>query len=70
MLRLSEKWVHYLQGQPETGVGYQDTDIILNNGRRIFVVWIYNCEWADIADKTVEEPMIEQIEVYQKGERD
>jgi len=33
-LELSEKWVPVLIGQPETGMGYQITTIILKDGRR------------------------------------
>ncbi len=33
MLKLSERWVHYLINQPETGMGYQIAHVVLNDGR-------------------------------------
>ena len=33
MLKLSERWVHDLLNQPETGMGYQIARVVLNDGR-------------------------------------
>jgi len=34
MLALSRKWIEFLVGQPETGMGYYVTSVILHNGKR------------------------------------
>jgi hypothetical protein len=70
MLRLSQKWVDYLVTQGETGMGYQDTDVTLVDGRVFKETIVCDCEWAYLPeDQGIEEPMITDIKVFLRGER-
>jgi len=68
MLQLSKKWVDYLCTQPETGMGYQDTDITLSGGRR-YKAFVFGTEANLSENEGIEESMIVEIKVYERGDR-
>ena len=37
-------WVNFLKSQPETGMGYQTVNLVLDNGARYENVNVFNCE--------------------------
>ena len=43
-LHLNERWVDHLRGLPETGMGYQIVDVVLNDGKRFQDITVYNSE--------------------------
>ncbi len=48
MLKLSERWVHYLTDQQETGMGYQIARVTLNDGRAFDRVVIVDGEVIEV----------------------
>jgi hypothetical protein len=49
MLSLSNKWAPVLVAQPETGMGYQITSVVLRDGRRFDRVMIVGGIITEIA---------------------
>jgi hypothetical protein len=47
-LKLNSNWIDKLLHQPETGMGYQEVDIILKSGEKLCNVIIYNAEIVEL----------------------
>ena len=49
-VRLSNKWVEYLIHQPESGMGYQRVDVVLEDGTRLVDCLVFNADEVEIPD--------------------
>jgi hypothetical protein len=58
-LHLPQKWVDYLIRMPESGMGYQRVDVLLDDGTELKDCLVFNAEEIDLpephAEKRIEE---------------
>jgi len=60
-LELSGKWRQHLQRLPESAMGSQHVDIILNTGQIIENVTVFNGRYAQLPTGLIEEESISDI---------
>lgn len=54
-LKIEDKYVRYLETQPEQGMGYQIVDIFLKNGTVLKSRMIFNCTYLQLdSDENIE----------------
>lgn len=49
-LQLPRKWVDYLIRQPESGMGYQRVDVLLEDGTELKDCTVFNAEQIEIPE--------------------
>jgi hypothetical protein len=49
-IQLAQKWVKYLIHQPESGMGYQRVDVVLEDGTKLEDCLVFNAEEIEIPD--------------------
>jgi len=49
-IQLPAKWVKYLVHQPESGMGYQIVDVVLEDGTTVRDCVVFNAEEMEIPD--------------------
>ena len=58
-LHLPQKWVDYLTRMPESGMGYQRVDVLLDDGTEVKDCLVFNAEEIELpelyAEKRIEE---------------
>ena len=77
MMKLSKKWCQHLVSQPETGMGYQVTSVILQDGRRYdqvlvdsgYITRIRNVEGIPFAESDIAEIVVTHEKWNFNGER-
>jgi len=47
---LPDKWVQYLIRQPESGMGYQRVDVLLEDGTKLEDCIVFNAEQIELPD--------------------
>lgn len=47
-LKLAKHWTEKLKRLPESGMGYQLVDVVMQDGRRLQSVVVLNAEWLEI----------------------
>ena len=50
LVRLEDKWVRTLVQLPESGMGYQQVDVLLRCGLRVYDIQVFNADqlnWPD-----------------------
>ncbi len=50
-LQLPDRWVEYLTHQPESGMGYQRVDVVLEDGTKVEDCVVFNAEQIEIPDQ-------------------
>lgn len=61
-LHLPQKWVDYLTRMPESGMGYQRVDVVLDDGTQLKDCIVFNTEEIEVPDPHAEK-RIEELEV-------
>lgn len=49
-VQLPDKWVEYLTHQPESGMGYQRVDVVLEDGTTLADCFVLNAEEIEMPD--------------------
>jgi len=49
-VQLPNKWVEYLIHQPESGMGYQRVDVVLEDGTTLVDCLVFNADEIEIPD--------------------
>jgi hypothetical protein len=49
-VQLPNKWVKYLVHQPESGMGYQRVDVVLEDGTTLVDCFVFNADEIEIPD--------------------
>ena len=62
LFNLSDKWVDYLSGQPETGMGFQKVTIIFEDGVKMDTS-VYNGQYVKNMPKESRGKVIKEIQV-------
>ena len=50
-VKLPNKWVEYLIHQPESGMGYQRVDVVLEDGTTLADCLVFNADEIEIPDE-------------------
>lgn len=61
-LHLPREWVDYLLQQPETGMGYQRVDVLLEDGTELEDCTVFNAEEIEVPDSHANK-RIEELEL-------
>lgn len=64
-IKLTGKWIKYLIHQPESGMGYQRVDVILEDGTKLENCLVFNAEEIELpaihAQKRIKEMCLSTI---------
>ena len=64
--KLPEPWTHFLLTQPESGMGYQRVDVLLEGNRELRDVLVLNAETIELPEEWVG-PAIRELRLHQPG---
>jgi len=67
-LHLPQKWVDYLTRMPESGMGYQRVDVVLDDGTQLRDCLVFNAEEIEVPGPHVEK-RIEELEMTGRDRR-
>lgn len=68
-LELPEKWRQHLQSLPESAMGSQHIDIILNTGRIIQNVSVFNGRYMQLPNAFIDEESISDIVMHENHKK-